>query len=104
MIPTLVDEYTFEFIFDCIDKIQIQQPRIVELGSFLGGSIVRIYNKCQEKTLSPIIFAIDNWECKNISHESKEWTGVYNNFFENFEENTKDLPIFPLKMDALQAA
>ncbi len=103
--PTLVDEYTFGLIFEVLDKLPGKKnPHIVELGSFLGGSITRIYDKCMELHFVPTLTAIDNWECDNISPESREWSGTHNNFYEKFKENTGDLIIFSIKEDTLVAA
>ena len=106
MIPTLVDDYCFNLIYQTIDRIieNNNNPRIVELGSFLGGSIERIYNYCVSKKIVPTLTAIDNWDCFNISYESKVWSGVHNNFYEAFKKNTKDMVLFSLKMDTLEAS
>lgn len=103
-IPTLVDQYTFDLIFEKLDKLpEKKYPHIAELGSFLGGSISKIYYKCLDLEITPILSAIDNWDCANISQESKDWSGVQNNFYNKFIENIYHLPIIPYKMDTIEA-
>jgi hypothetical protein len=83
-IPTLVDEHTFTLIYEILEKLP-KNADIVELGSFLGGSIAKIRNKLNElKRTDCSLMAIDNWECSNISNESKEWSGVKENFMKSF--------------------
>lgn len=101
-VPTLVDEYTFNLIYEALEKIP-DQLTVVELGSFLGGSAIRIVNKLLELKAEFDFHAIDNWECDNISHESREWSGVKDNFYDKFMENILGYPIRPIKMDTLQA-
>jgi hypothetical protein len=84
--PTLVDEYTFGLIYEVLEQLP-DNAKIVELGSFLGGSIVRIRKKLSELDKIGNIFAIDNWKCMNISQESKDWVGVHNNFEDKTKEN-----------------
>lgn len=105
-VPTLVDEYTFGLIYESLDNIckNDKNPNIVELGSFLGGSVIKIYDKCIKNKIIPTLTAIDNWDCDNISHESRVFTGVMENFYEKFSENTKNIMIFPMKMDTIIAS
>lgn len=93
--PTFVDDYTFGLIYEVLDKIP-EDATIVELGSFVGGSIIRITNKLKElnKLDNVNIHVVDNWICENISYEGRQWSQVHDNFLEKFLDNVKIAGIF----------
>jgi len=94
-IPCLVDHETRE---DCIDYAvnKIEDGMIlVELGSYLGGSVARLACKLKEKGIKCKIYAIDNWVCSNISRESLMWSQLTNHseIFEKFKNNLEQLDL-----------
>lgn len=121
-IPTLVDHQTFEeIIYPALTAIP-KNGILVELGSYLGGSIVRICDKLNElnKMESTAVYAIDDWRFNNISKETtawikechKEWfrspddnlNYKHLNFLENITKAGYLDKIIPLKKDSVLAA
>lgn len=104
-IPTLVDEYTFNECLIPFAKKLKSGDVFVEVGSFLGGSLCEV---CPHITRGVEVYAIDNWLCNNISQQSREWAGVFTEFYVKFWANMcacglNDI-VKPISKDSIEAA
>ena len=110
MIHTLVDDEAFnEVLYPLLNTVPNTKAVIVEIGSFLGGSISRIGHKLKELNKVDFeLYAIDNWLCSNISIESRQWVGVFSNFYLEFWKNIcdkkLDKQVTPISIDSIEAS
>lgn len=103
-IPSLVDIETRE---DCIIPSALKmKPGMVavELGSYLGGSIVLFTKNLPSDDIE--VYAIDNWRCDNISQESLDWSNLSKRteVFDKFTENIAGTRIKTIVSDTTEAA
>ncbi len=107
-VPTLVDQEAYtEVIYPLLDKVP-DNGTIVELGTFLGGSMCRMADRARTFNKILTFYAIDNFLCHNISPESRKWTGVFNEFYHEFWANVEKFElqrfITPISEDSIEAA
>lgn len=87
MIPSLVDVGTKEIFKYVASKIK-NEDILVELGVFVGGSIISLLNSLKEEKKTPTVYAIDNFQFSNISEASlKEGNTRRDNGYETFVNN-----------------
>lgn len=88
-IPCLVDHESRAEIMDyAASKLKLNDI-CVELGSYLGGSVIRLAKSLQKANTVCEIYAIDNWLCQNISLESLLWSKLkkHSEVLEQFQTN-----------------
>jgi len=105
-IPCLLDNGTKDFLRHIADKIR-PESTIVEIGSFLGGSICHLATKI-DKNIQTNIFCIDTWTFDNISDghltlcTPKEEKSYRTQFLENVAKY--NIYLTAIQMDSILAA
>ena len=99
-----------------LDKLlEEKKPKvIIETGSWLGGSAIRMANKCRELGLDTAVICIDTWLGDHYLHLMDQWRGHLKfknarpNFYETFLSNVIDAElqdyIIPLSMPSVSGA
>jgi hypothetical protein len=107
-IKGLTDLCSQEEIFSMVAGKATEKMTFVEVGVFVGSNICWLAQKCEEREAYPDIWAIDLWQCEEISQASKDHVGVQSNFEQAFEDNLERCEILPwikvIKQDSLKAA
>ncbi len=80
---------------------------IVEVGVFVGSNVAWMAQLLKKKGIKPRLYAIDKWECVEISEASRAHVGVHDNFYDAFIANLERCGVLdmviPIKMDAMDA-
>jgi len=105
-IPCLLDNGTKDYLKNIAEKIS-DNAVIVEIGSFLGGSINYLINHIS-KDKSVSVYCVDDWKFENISHghmalcKPKEEKPYIAQFWDNVPEC--ETRITTLQMDSILAS
>lgn len=94
--------------------LKLKPKVIVETGSWLGGSAIRMANKCRELGLDTAVICIDTWLGDHYLHLMDQWRGhlKYVNarptFYETFLSNVIDMElqdyIIPVSLPSVSGA
>ena len=104
-IPTLVDNETFEDLFDMVASKCKDGMRFIEVGSFLGGSICYMGQKLKELNKNVELVAIDTWEFNNIDADHMKLVHRSDHYAE-FLHNVRscEITVKSIVSDSIEAA
>ena len=104
-IPTLVDNATFEEIFDVVALKARKGMTFVEGGSFLGGSICYLGQQLKNLNKDVNLIAVDNWKFSNISSGHMQLVHG-TDYYQEFLKNVKscELNIDSIVGDSIETA
>lgn len=92
-VPGWMDEFELLWLTDQAAKC----CRIVEVGSWKGRSTVAL-----AENTPGVVFAVDTW--LGAPEIPKEEVGPPGWLFQQFQDNTKGLPIIPIQLESTRAA
>lgn len=107
-IPTLVEADTFRGIFDIVANKATNDSVLVEVGTFLGGSICYLAQRIRDNNKSPQIYCVDTWDFSNIGKDHQYMidnkTSKFDNFWQNIEKCSLQDIIKPLIGDSIKVS
>jgi len=88
-------------IIDKVDDQFVKTGKIVEVGSYLGGSTIRMAMYAKELGIAPI-YSIDCWECQMVNTSVDDNT--YQRYIQNITEAGVSDDIVVIKGDSAKSA
>jgi hypothetical protein len=87
-VETLVEENTrTQIIYPLIEQDGDDVSMIVEIGTFVGGNIIRCAKRAKELHKYIQFYAVDNWEFENVADKSAGGSDFFETFMENVAAN-----------------